>query len=647
MLVVGETGSGKSTQMCQYLVEAGMQMGAEGRRGLIGCTQPRRLAATTLAKRVAEEMGVRLGEEVGYSIRFDDCTGPSTLVKFMTDGMLMREYLMDPNLSRYRVLILDEAHERSINTDILFGLIKDITRRREDLRLIVTSATVDIPKFAAYFSVPGLFQCSVLTVPGRTHPVTVRYVTEPEDDYVNAALITVMQIHLQEPEGDILVFLTGKDEIDLACETLDARMKALGPGVPELLILPVYASLPQEVQSNILEPAPRGKRKVVMATNIAEASITIDGIVYVVDPGFCKQKIYNPKTGMDSMVVTPITQASARQRAGRAGRTRAGVCFRLYTEHAHNHEMLPQPVPEIQRSNLAAVVLQMKAMGVNDLMHFDFMDKPTPAALVGAQHELFTLGALDEEGTLTPMGRKMAEFPVLPNQAKVLLSSVDLRCSAEALTVVAMLNAEGVFYRPRDKLAQADQRIARFTQPEGDPLTLLAVYNGWAGAQFSKAWCHENFLQSRSLQAAFDIRKQLLATFDRYALDVVSCERNTKRVCQAIASGFFMNVAKKDPQEGYKTLVDAQTVYIHPGSVLFQKNPDWVLYFDLIVTSKEYMSKCMVVDPKWLPEVAPRFYKPAEGGGKMSKAKKRVKIEPLFDKFAPKGVWRLSKRVFA
>jgi ATP-dependent RNA helicase DHX8/PRP22 len=309
--------------------------------------------------------------------------------------------------------------------------------------------------------------------------------------------------------------------------------------------------------------------------------------------------------------------------------------------------MLPQPVPEIQRSNLAAVVLQMKAMGVNDLMHFDFMDKPTPAALVGAQHELFTLGALDEEGTLTPMGRKMAEFPVLPNQAKVLLSSVDLRCSAEALTVVAMLNAEGVFYRPRDKLAQADQRIARFTQPEGDPLTLLAVYNGWAGAQYSKAWCHENFLQSRSLQAAFDIRKQLLATFDRYALDVVSCERNTKRVCQAIASGFFMNVAKKDPQEGYKTLVDAQTVYIHPGSVLFQKNPDWVLYFDLIVTSKEYMSKCMVVDPKWLPEVAPRFYKPAEGGGKMSKAKKRVKIEPLFDKFAPKDMWRLSKREFA
>jgi ATP-dependent RNA helicase DHX8/PRP22 len=322
---------------------------------------------------------------------------------------------------------------------------------------------------------------------------------------------------------------------------------------------------------------------------------------------------------MDSMVVTPITQASARQRAGRAGRTRAGVCFRLYTEHAHNHEMLPQPVPEIQRSNLAAVVLQMKAMGVNDLMHFDFMDKPTPAALVGAQHELFTLGALDEEGTLTPMGRKMAEFPVLPNQAKVLLSSVDLRCSAEALTVVAMLNAEGVFYRPRDKLAQADQRIARFTQPEGDPLTLLAVYNGWAGAQYSKAWCHENFLQSRSLQAAFDIRKQLLATFDRYALDVVSCERNTKRVCQAIASGFFMNVAKKDPQEGYKTLVDAQTVYIHPGSVLFQKNPDWVLYFDLIVTSKEYMSKCMVIDLKWLPQVAPRFYRQADSC-KLSKA---------------------------
>lgn len=311
LVVVGETGSGKTTQMTQYMVELGLTQS-----GMIGCTQPRRVAAISVAKRVSEEFGCALGEQVGYSIRFDDMTSPDTIIKYMTDGMLMREYLADNDLRRYTALMLDEAHERTVATDVLFGLLKDLCRRRPDLKIVVTSATLDAEKFSGYF-----FNCPIFTIPGRTYPVEILYVKEPESDYLEAAIITVMQIHLDQPAGDILVFLTGQEEIDTCCETLFTRMQALGDLAPELIVLPVYSALPSEVQSRIFEPAPTGARKCVVATNIAEASLTIDGIYFVVDPGFSKQKAFNPKLGMDSLVVTPISQASAKQRAGRAGRT--------------------------------------------------------------------------------------------------------------------------------------------------------------------------------------------------------------------------------------------------------------------------------------------------------------------------------------
>ncbi|KAL0333767.1 UNVERIFIED_CONTAM: putative pre-splicing factor ATP-dependent RNA helicase DEAH5 [Sesamum angustifolium] len=368
LVVIGETGSGKTTQVTQYLAEAGYTT-----KGKIGCTQPRRVAATSVAKRVAEEFGCRLGEEVGYAIRFEDCTGPETVIKYMTDGMLLREILVDENLSQYSVIMLDEAHERTINTDVLFGLLKQLVKRRPDLRLIVTSATLDAEKFSGYF-----FNCNIFTIPGRTFPVEILYTKQPESDYLDAALITVLQIHLTEPEGDILLFLTGQEEIDYACQCLYERMKGLGKSVPELIILPVYSALPSEMQSRIFEPAPPGKRKVVVATNIAEASLTIDGIFYVIDPGFAKQNVYNPKQGLDSLVITPISQASAKQRAGRAGRTGPGKCYRLYTESAFHNEMSPTTIPEIQRINLGMITLTMKAMGINDLLSFDFMDPHHP-----------------------------------------------------------------------------------------------------------------------------------------------------------------------------------------------------------------------------------------------------------------------------
>ncbi len=635
LVVIGETGSGKTTQMTQYLAEMGYT-----KKGCVGCTQPRRVAATSVAKRVAEEFGCELGQEVGYSIRFEDKTSPATVIKYMTDGMLMREYLADNALSKYICIILDEAHERTIHTDVLFGLLKQLLRKRDDFKLIVTSATLNAQKFASYFN-----NCQTFTIPGRLYPVEILYCKEPEPDYLEAALITIMQIHLSEPAGDILVFLTGQEEIDTCAEILYSRMKALDDLAPELIILPVYGALPSEMQSRIFDPAPPGSRKCVIATNIAEASLTIDGIYYVIDPGFCKQKLFNPKLGMDSLMVTPISTASAKQRAGRAGRTGPGKCYRLYTEAAFETEMLASSVPELQRTNLANVVLQLKAMGINDLIGFDFMDPPPIQTLVTAMESLYMQGALDDDGLLTRLGRKMAEFPLEPSLSKMLIVSAELGCSEEILTVVAMLSVEPPWYRPKDKAAAADQKKAKFNHADGDHLTLLNLYNAWAASSFSNPWCFENFVQARSMRRAQDVRTQLISIMDKYHMDIVSAGKNLVRVRKCIVAGYFTCCAKKDPQEGYKTIQDGQPVYIHPSSSLFNKNPEWVLYHELVLTTKEYMRNVLQVDAKWLVEMAPKFFKKADPEH-LSKTKRKEKIEPLFDRFNEKDAWRLSKRKY-
>ncbi|EPE36784.1 P-loop containing nucleoside triphosphate hydrolase [Glarea lozoyensis ATCC 20868] len=631
LIVVGDTGSGKTTQLTQYLAEAGF-----ANNGMIGCTQPRRVAAMSVAKRVSEEVGCQLGQEVGYTIRFEDNTSPATKIKYMTDGMLQREILIDPDLNRYSVIMLDEAHERTIATDVLFALLKKTLKRRPDMKVIVTSATLDADKFSAYFN-----ECPIFSIPGRTFPVEIMYSREPESDYLDAALVTVMQIHLTEPPGDILLFLTGQEEIDTSCEILFERMKALGPSVPELIILPVYSALPSEMQSKIFDPAPPGSRKVVIATNIAETSITIDHIYYVIDPGFVKQNAYDPKLGMDSLVVTPISQAQAKQRAGRAGRTGPGKCFRLYTEAAFQSEMLPTSIPDIQRQNLSTTILMLKAMGINDLLHFDFMDPPPTNTMLTALEELYALSALDDEGLLTRLGRKMADFPMEPSLAKVLIAAVDLHCSDEILSIVAMISMGTVFYRPKEKQTQADQKKAKFHDPHGDHLTLLNVYNGWKQNKFGNPWCFENFIQARSMRRAKDIRDQLVKIMERYKHPITSCGRDTAKVRQALCSGFFRNSARKDPQEGYKTLIEGTPVYLHPSSALFGKQAEWVIYHTLVLTSKEYMHHTTSIEPKWLVEAAPSFFKVAPTD-KLSKRKKAERIQPLYNKFAAEDDWRLS-----
>lgn len=604
LIIVGETGSGKTTQIPQYLHEAGYT-----KDGLkVGCTQPRRVAAMSVAARVAEEMGVKVGNEVGYSIRFEDATSDKTVLKYMTDGMLLREFLTEPDLGAYSALMIDEAHERTLHTDILFGLVKDIARFRPELKLLISSATMDAQKFAKYFDDARIFN-----IPGRRYPVDIHYTPQPEANYLAAAVTTIFQIHITQGKGDILVFLTGQEEIEAAEQNLQETARKLGSKVPEMVICPIYASLPSELQSKIFEPTPPGARKVVLATNIAETSLTIDGIVYVIDPGFVKENVYNARTGMESLVVTPCSRASANQRSGRAGRVGPGKCFRLYTKFAFYNELDEDTTPEIQRTNLNSVVLLLKSLGINDLIEFDFMDPPPAETLIRALEQLYALGALNDRGELTKIGRQMAEFPTDPMLAKSILAADKYGCVEEVLSIIAMLGeASALFYRPKDKKIHADSARARFTVKEGgDHFSLLNIWNQWVDSDFSYVWSRENFLQQRSLTRARDVRDQLAKLCDRVEVTISSVGANEMVPIQkSLTAGFFPNAARlQRGGDSYRTVKNGMTVYLHPSSTLFQINPKWILFYELVLTSREYMRSNMPLQPEWLTEVAPHYHK--------------------------------------
>ena len=602
LIIVCETGSGKTTQIPQYLHEAGYT--ADNKK--VGCTQPRRVAAMSVASRVAQEVGTKLGNEVGYAIRFEDCTSERTVLKYMTDGMLLREFLGEPDLASYSAIILDEAHERTLHTDILFGLLKDIARFRPELKLLVSSATLDAAKFSGYFD-----DAPVFNIPGRRYPVDIMYTKAPEADYVEAAVVTTLQIHITQPlPGDILIFFTGQDEIESALETLQHRTRGFGTKIPELLVLPIYANLPSDMQAKIFEPTPPGARKVVLATNIAETSITIDNIVYVIDPGFAKQNSYNPKTGMESLIVTPVAKASANQRAGRAGRVAPGKCFRLYTKWAYLNELDDNTIPEIQRTNLGSVVLMLKSLGINDLIHFDFMDPPPAETLIRALEQLYALSALNDRGELTKMGRRMAEFPMDPQLSKMLIKAAEYGVSTEILSICGMLQiGASVFYRPKERALHADNARINFHKPGGDHMTLLHVWNCWAETQFSTQWCFENFIQVRSMRKARDIREQLESMMERVEVDLVSNVGDVDAICKAITAGFFYHTAKLQKSLDYRTVKHPQTVHIHPSSSLHQSQPRWVVYHELVFTTKEFMRQIVEIKPEWLCEIAPHYYK--------------------------------------
>lgn len=548
------------------------------------------MAATTVATRVAEEIGCSVGEEVGYSIRFEDLTSAKTLIKFLTDGLLLREALTDPLLSRYSVIMVDEAHERSLSTDVLLGVLKKIRKKRPNLRIVVSSATLQAEDFLHFFSEGDSepkgddSQSSIgriVSLEGRMYPVDALFLEEPAEDYVEKAVNTVFNIHASEPDGDILVFLTGREEIDTALQLIADRARDLHPRAQKILSLPLYAGLTSEQQLYVFEPAPENTRKVIVSTNIAEASVTIQGILYVVDCGFVKLRAFNPKNGIETLTATPISKASATQRAGRAGRTRPGKCYHLFTQSAYD-KLLEATIPEVQRSNLAPIILQLKALGIDNVLRFDFITPPPAELIIRALELLYSLDAVDDYAKLTrPLGVRMAELAVEPMMAKVLLSAPTMDCLSEILSIAAMTSLQGaVWFHHEGEKNATDTARRKFAADEGDHLTLLNVYQTFItkGRKDSK-WCRDNYLNYKSMTRAVSIRAQLKRYLERFGINVDESLASDQRpnggldrgeqIRKCLTAGYFAHAARMQPDGTFKTVNGGVILHAHPSSLLF------------------------------------------------------------------------------
>uniref|UniRef100_A0A665U809 ATP-dependent RNA helicase DHX33 n=1 Tax=Echeneis naucrates TaxID=173247 RepID=A0A665U809_ECHNA len=606
-ILIGETGSGKTTQIPQYLYEAGI-----GRQGMVAITQPRRVAAISLAGRVAEEKRTQLGKLVGYTVRFEDVTSHETKLKFMTDGMLLREAIGDPLLLRYTVVVLDEAHERTVHTDVLFGVVKTAQRRRRELnkiplKVIVMSATMDVDLFSEYFN-----KSPVLYLEGRQHPIQIYYTKQTQSDYLQAALVSVFQIHQEAPPShDILVFMTGQEEIEALARTCRDIAKHLPNGCGPMVVIPLYASLPPAQQLRVFQPAPKGSRKVILSTNIAETSVTISGIKYVIDTGMVKAKRFNPDSGLEVLAVQRVSKAQAWQRAGRAGREDSGFCYRLYTEQEFDN-LIPMTVPEIQRLiHWAGVMLQLLALGIPDVMNFDFMSRPSPEAVHSAVEHLELLGAVEKkEGQvfLTALGKKMASFPLEPRYAKTILLSPDFSCSEEILSIVSLLSVDTVLYNPPARRDEVLAARKKFSSSEGDHMTLLNIYRAFKKVGGNKEWCRENFVNSRNMGLVKEVQAQLKEICLKLNLKLESCGADTGNVRRCLAHGMFVNAAELQPDGSYLALDTHQPVAIHPSSVLFQAKPAYVVFNELLHTSRCYMRDLCLVDADWLLDAAPEYF---------------------------------------
>lgn len=675
-IIVGETGSGKTTQIPQYVWDDIISKLPPEARGIVGCTQPRRVAAVSIARHVAEQRGGKVGGEVAYAVRFDDTCTDATKIKFLTDGILLREIQADPKLTKYSCILLDEAHERTLHGDVLFGLLKDIARERNSagsslhpLRIVVMSATLNAEQFSQFW-----WKAPIGVVHGRTFPVTIFHTVEPQVDYVEAAISTILSIHQNEADGDVLCFLTGQEEIEDAKSILEQRMKHLPPGVPSYLVLPLYAALPYEQQLVVFQPAPMKQRKIILATNIAETSITVEGIKYVVDCGVVKAKFYNSKTGMECLAEVDISKAQATQRAGRAGRMTAGKCFRLYPETAFEN-LKETTTPEICRSSLLSVVLQMKGLRIHDILSFEFMDMPRRPAVVKAEETLRILRAVDMGGKITKLGERLTDFPIEPMPSMVLLAAKALGVAKEGVIVIAMASTENLFLNSKEFREGADKCKMRFSKGAGDHATLLSIFQTYQREpeKERKAWCESFGISYRQMLKAEDIMKQLMfILYEKDDTDLISAIVSPKLaqlmmnhgtssiggsgaiggkrgrepdLCfaedrkshssslspsspgsaafrlgdyellrRALCFGYFLQAAFFNAKLGfYQTLVGHAAVHIHPSSVLFthRKKPALVIYNSVVRTTKQYMKDISVIHEDWLTDAAPTFFQPA------------------------------------
>lgn len=605
VIMMGETGCGKTTQIPQFLHEGGFT-----KRAIIGITQPRRVAAVTIANRVSMEMGITVGDLVGYSVRFDDTTSDATRIKYLTDGMLLREALSDPLLQRYRVVILDEAHERTVNTDILFGVVKLAQQKRKEangspLKIVVMSATMNVDQFSKYFN-----NAPVYMLQGRQHPIKTMYAVKRQEDYIFATLVTVFQIHQSKEAGDILVFCTGQEEIESLVKATRETRSQLPPDEQNIISYPLYSALPSDMQLKVFQPASEGTRKVIYATNIAETSVTIPGIKFVIDTGMVKEKTYHPKVGIEMLKVHRVSKAQAWQRAGRAGRECSGTCYRLFTKQEFD-KMKDFSLPEIQRCSLAGVILQMLAIGITDIFGFDFMDRPSNNHIIEALTKLHQFRALEKTDTirLTALGKKMAGFPLEPHYAKIILASKELGCTEEILTIISMLSGDSVLFYSEKNRDRRNETWKKFQSSEGDHVMLLNIFRAFKGAKGNKAWCKENFVNRKNLVKVLDIRRQLCALCTAAEIPLRSCGRDTAALRKCMIAGLFTNVAELQKEGHYATVESRKQVHIHPSSCLFSLSPSCVIFTEMVETTKCYMKNLSVVDPEWLVDMEPQYFK--------------------------------------
>ncbi len=611
VVVCGETGSGKSTQLPKICLELG-----RGVKGLIGHTQPRRIAARSVAARIAEELGSSLGQDVGFKIRFADSTSPNTLIKLMTDGILLAETQGDRFLEKYDTIIIDEAHERSLNIDFLLGYVKRLLPKRPDLKLIITSATIDASRFAGHFaSQDG--PAPVLEVRGRMYPVELRYRPLVEDDVsggkdlFDAVVETVEELARVDP-GDMLIFMPTERDIHETAKLLRSRTL---PGDTERKaseILPLYARLPVGQQQKIFQPRGR-KRRIVIATNVAESSVTVPGIRYVIDSGTARISRYSARSKTQRLPIESISQASADQRAGRCGRVGPGVCVRLYSE-ADYQGRVRYTTPEIQRSNLASVILQAKALKLGDIARFPFLDPPKPATIRDGYKTLFELGAIDQTQNVTDLGRQLARLPVDPRIGRMILAADENSCLAEMLIIAAALEIRDPRERPHEKTGSADEAHARFTAEHSDFLTYLKLWDFYheqkqklSRNQLRKA-CKQNFLSYNRMREWSDIHLQLKSLVEQASLKTTRRKDDYDAIHRSILSGVLSNLANRSANVECSA-AGGMKFHIWPGSTIFRKKPKWLMAAELVETSRRYLRTCARIDPAWIEPLAEHLVK--------------------------------------
>lgn len=727
MLLVGETGSGKSTQVPQMLVsekwsqarkvfvpEGSGQSSTESRGknvtvgGCIAITEPRRVAAITLARRVAEEMGTPLGSSspnstVGYSVRFDNSTSACTRIKFLTEGMLLQEMLRDPWLKAYSAVVVDEVHERGVNVDLVMGFMRQMLAGKNEgrggvpLKVVVMSATAELERLGSFFEDayspsdgitngvepdsdknqdgkngdsdesewsgissseedevdtptqtngeankpkeeikpehapktngymasnsndiqqekldPSSSQVAKCYIEGRQYPVTVNYTPEPVQDIVDAALRTIFQIHHKEPmPGDILVFLTGQETVESLESLVKEYAQGLGPDLPKVLVLPLFAALPQAAQQRVFQPAPPKTRKVIISTNIAETSVTVSGVRFVIDCGKAKIKHFRSSIGLDSLLVKPISKSAAIQRKGRAGREAPGQCFRLYTES--DYLTLQQAnTPEILRCDLSHAILTMKARGVDDIINFPFLDHPPRESLEKALLQLYQLSALTPTGTISQTGHQIAKLPLSVPLGRVLIAAAeaDVSCVAEVIDIISCLSVENIFLNLTSEEKKEEAELARreLYRREGDHLTLLSTVQAYAAEHSDrKAWAQRHFVSHRAMQTVMDVRKQLRQQ-SKTVLEKQNHETNalttelSVSILKCFLKGFATNTARLFPDGSYRTMVGNQMVAIHPSSVLFGRKCEAIMYNEFVFTNKSYARGVSAVQMDWIGE---------------------------------------------